>query len=83
MLDRFHDDAHHGMSGVFQRGKLPVMRGVVFALGAQVDEEPVVAIECRIAQWFAVDRDQALTVLAGGFGDQLLGPGAEIRDLLR
>ena len=41
------------------------------------------AVDRRIAQRLAVDRDQALAFLAGGFRDQLLGPGAEIGDLLR
>ena len=71
------------MPGRFQRGQLLVMRGVVFAFGADVDEEPVAAVERGIAERFAVDRDQALALLAGGFRDQLLGPGAEIGDLWR
>ena len=83
MVDRFHDDADHGMPGRFQRVEPVVMRGVVFAFGPDIDEEAVVAVERGIAERFAVDRDQALAVLAGGFGDQLLGPGAEIGDLLR
>ena len=36
MVDRFHDDAHHGMAGLFQRRQPVVMRGVVFAFGAQM-----------------------------------------------
>ena len=83
MVDRLHDDADHRMPGLLQRGELVVMRGVVFALGAQVDEEAVVAVERGVAERFAIDRDQALAVLAGRFRDQLLGPGAEIGDLLR
>ena len=83
MVDRLHDDAHHGMPGRFQRGELFVMRGVVLAFGADVDEEAIVAVQRRIAQRFAVDRDQALAFLAGGFRDQLFGPGAEIGDLRR
>ena len=47
MVDRFHDDAHDGMAGLFQRGELVVMRGVVFAFGPDVDEEAVVAVERR------------------------------------
>ena len=69
------------MPGCFQRGQLLVMRGVVFAFGADVDEEAILAVERGIAERFAVDRDQALAVLAGGFRDQLFGPGAEIGDL--
>ena len=83
MVDRFHDDADHGMPGLFQRGQLFVMRGVAFALGSDVDEEPIAAIERGVAKRLAVDRDQALAFLAGGFGDQLFGPGAEVGDLLR
>ncbi len=71
------------MSGFFQRGELVVMRGVALAFGADVDEEAVAAVDRGIAERFAVDRDQALAVLAGGFRDQLFGPGAEIGDLLR
>ena len=45
MVDRFHDDANHRMAGLFQRGELGVMRRVVFAFGADIDEEAVVAVE--------------------------------------
>ena len=71
------------MPGLFQRGQLVLMRGVVFAVGADIDEEAVVAVERDVVQRLAVDRDQALAILAGGFRDQLFGPGAEIGDLLR
>ena len=68
------------MTGGFQRGESLVMRGIVLAFGPDIDEEAVVAVQRGIAERFAVDRNQALAVLAGGFGDQLLGPGAEIGD---
>ena len=80
MQDRFHDDADHGMTGCLQRSQPVVMRGIVFALGADVDEETILAVKRGIAERFAVDRDQALAFLAGGFRDQLFGPGAEIGD---
>ena len=83
MVDRLHDDADDGMPGRLQRLEPVVMRGVVFALGPDIDEEAVVAVKRGIAERLAVDRDQALAFLAGGFGDQLFGPGAEIGDLLR
>ena len=70
------------MTGILQRRQLVVMRGVVFAFGSDVDEEAVLAVHCGIAHRLAVDRDQALAFLAGGLRDQLLGPGAEIGDLL-
>ena len=53
---------------------------VVFGRGAQIDEEAVVAVDGGVAERLAVDRDQALAVLAGRLGDQLLDPGAEIGD---
>ena len=71
------------MPGRFERFEPVVMRGVVFAFGSDIDEEAVVAVKRGIAERLAVDRDQALAVLAGGFGDQLFGPGAEIGDLRR
>ena len=45
MVDRLQDDADHGMPGMFERGELLVMRGVVLALGAQIDEETIVAVK--------------------------------------
>ena len=47
-------------------------------LQPQIDEQAVVAIDVRRAERFAVDRDQALALLARRFRDQLLQPGAEI-----
>ena len=75
--------ADDGMAGGFQRLEPLVMRGVVLAFGTDIDEEAVVGVERGIAERFAVDRDQAFAVLAGGFGDQLFCPGAEIGDLWR
>ncbi|MGY4597859.1 hypothetical protein ACVWXL_005605 [Bradyrhizobium sp. GM22.5] len=60
MVDRLHHDAHDGMAGRFDRSKLRVMGGVRFALDTDVDEEPVIAVDRRLAQRLAVDRDQAL-----------------------
>jgi hypothetical protein len=66
------------MPGRFERFEPVIMRCVVFAFGSDVDEEAVVAVKRGIAERLAVDRDQTLAVLAGGFRDQLLGPSAEI-----
>ena len=68
------------MTGFFQRTQPFVMRVIVFALGPDVDEEPIMAVHGRIAEWLALDRDQPFTFFARGFRDQLLGPGAEIGD---
>ena len=50
MVDRLQDDADHGMSGCLQRGEATVMRGIVVAFDADVDEEAVVAIGLGRAQ---------------------------------
>ena len=83
VVDRFHDDTDHGMPGLLQRGQFFIVRSIVFAFGPDVDEEPVPSIQRHLANRFAVDRDQALAFLAGGFRDQLFGPGTEIGYLLR
>ena len=71
------------MSSAFERAQFLIMSGILFIRRADIDEEAVIAVKVCIAERFAVDRDQALVLLAGRFGDQLFGPGAEIRDLLR
>jgi len=81
MVDRFHHDADDGMAGRLQGLEPRIMRGVVFALGTDIDEETIVAVTSGIAERLAVDRNQALALFAGGFRDQLLGPGAEIGNL--
>ena len=83
VVDRFHDDANDRMSGLFQRGELVVVGCVGFALGAEVDEEAIAAVSPGVAERLAIDRDQALAILAGRLRDQLFGPGAEIGDFLR
>ena len=65
------------MTGAFEIRKLGVVLGMVFGIEREVDEKPVVAIDLRSAKRLAVDRNQALAVFAGGFGEQLLDPGAE------
>ena len=54
------------------------MFGVGFVLDSHIDEESVVAIHIRRADWLPIDRDEALAVLSSRFGEELLGPGAEI-----
>ena len=69
------------MSGRLKGGEFAVMRRIIFAFGPDIDEETVLAVDSGIRERFAVDRNQALAVLAGGLRDQLLGPGAKIGDL--
>ena len=82
VVDRFHRDTNHGVSGLFQRGEPVIVASVTFTFGAKVDEETIPAVDDGLAERLAVDRDQPLAVLAGGFRDQLFGPGAEVGDLL-
>ena len=46
----------------------------------QVREQPVLAVGGGLTQRLRVDRDHALSVLAGRLGKQLLQPGTEVRD---
>ena len=50
---------------------------------AQVDEHAVVAVGGRVAERLVGHRQDALALLAGGLGDQLLDPQAEARDRAR
>ena len=49
-------------------------------LEAKVSEDAVVSVDLGRAKCFAIDGDDALAELAGGFGDQLLEPRAEVGD---
>ena len=69
------------MPGFLQRGEPVVVAAVGFIFGTQVDEETIPAVDGGFAERLAVDRDQPLSVLAGGFRNQLFSPGAEIGDL--
>ena len=78
MLDRRQHDADHRMAGFLQRREFRLMRRYAFAFRAHVDEDAIVAVDHRIAERFAVNRNQAPAVLAGGFGDELFRPRAEV-----
>src|SRR5215470_433690 len=83
MVDRFQDDAHHGMAGFFKGCELLFMRAVILAFGTEIDEETVIAVDRDVAERLAVDWNEPLALFAGRFCNQLLGPGAEIRNLPR
>ena len=78
MFGQFQLDAHHRMAGRLQLRKLGLVSGIGFTIEREIDEEAIVAVKLRRAERLAVDRDETLAVLAGGLGEQLLGPGAEI-----
>src|ERR1700722_3054757 len=71
-------NAHHRLSGLFQRVDIRVQLGVGAAVKAHVDEDSIVAIYTGRANRFAVHRNQAFAFFSGRFGDELLEPGAEI-----
>ncbi len=65
----------------FQRGERRLARIIFIVFQAQINEDAILAVDFQFSQRLAFERNQRLTVLAGGFGDQLLGPCAEIGDL--
>ena len=74
------DDAHDRMARFFERGDFGVLIGVGALIQAKISEDAVVAIDLGRAQLFAIDRNDALALLAGGLGNQLLEPRAQIGD---
>src|SRR4029077_17322428 len=74
------DDADDGVSGFFESGDSGVHRAVVFLGEAQRGEDAIVAVDGGLADFLAVYGDDALANFAGGFGDELFEPGAEIGD---
>src|ERR1019366_5595014 len=60
-----------------------VLAGVGGAVEADVGEDAVVAVHRGRGDGFAIDGRDSLPQLAGGFGDQLLHPGAEVVDFRR
>ena len=75
-----HVDADHRLAGLLERHDRRVLRRVRSRLQAQVGEQAIVAVGVRRRQPLAVDRDDALALLAGGLRDELLEPRAEIVD---
>ena len=49
-----------------------------FGLQTEVGEDAIVAVDVGLAERFAVDGNDALADLAGGFGEKLFEPRAEI-----
>ena len=69
-----------GMAGAMQAGQRGIGGGVVIAGQAQVDEKAVGAVSLRVGQRFGGNGDDAASVLAGAFGQQLLRPEAKAGD---
>ena len=69
-----------GLPGRLERVDGGVLRGVGRVVEPQVDEQAIVAVGRGRAERLAIDGDDALAVLAGGLGEELLEPGAEVVD---
>ena len=73
-------DAHDRLSRSGKRLHCCVLRRIRRGLQPNVGEHPVVAVDVGGAQGLAVDRNQALAILARGFCQQLFQPGTEVLD---
>ena len=67
-----------GNPGFFESSDLRVLSGVLVGFEAQVSKDAVFAVDIGRAELFAIDRDNAIALLAGRFGDQLFEPCAQI-----
>src|ERR1019366_7415040 len=74
-------DGDDGVAGCLERGDGGVLRGVGGAGVLDVGEDAIVAIGRGIGDGFAVDGGDAFAELAGGLGDELLKPCAEVVNL--
>ena len=83
LVRRFQHEPRDRVSGLLQCIERACVRRIGFAAGPQIDEEAVAAVDIRRAERLAIDRNKSVAVLAGRLGDQLLGPGAEIRNFRR
>ncbi len=70
------------MAGLLQCSERSFARRIGIVLQAKINKDTVVAIDVGLAKCLTFQRDQRLAILAGGFRDELLSPGAEIRDVL-
>ena len=80
IVDIVHGDADHRMTGALKRVDGGILRGIGRRFQAKVGKYTIVAVHLGRAQAFPVDGDESLADLAGGFGQQLLQPGPQIRD---
>ena len=76
------DQGDRGVSGLGERRHLLVELLVGLVAVAQVGEDAVVAVGIGLAERLVGHRQDALALLAGRLGDQLLDPEAEARDRL-
>src|SRR5262249_30446911 len=76
IAERRERQPHDRLATVFERGE----RGFIARLWieAQVDEQPIVSVDLGRAERLAIDRDEATSLLARRFREQLLDPCAEV-----
>ncbi len=75
-----HGDPHHRVSRSFQRGNRPLLLGIPVGGEPEIGKNAITAVDSRRAQRLGVERHDAFAELAGGFGEKLFEPGAEIGD---
>ena len=73
-------DADHRLAGLLEVAGRLVAGDVILAVQAQIGEQAIGAVHGRMAERFGVDGNEALALLAGGFGQELFEPGADIAD---
>ena len=78
-----HADAHDRMPGPLEGGHVLVLVEVRAGLEAQVDEEPIGAVDGGVAGRLAVHGHDSPALLPRGLGEELLEPGAEVVDARR
>ena len=72
-------DSDHGLAGRFQCRDMRFYGFILVGLVAHVGKHAVLAV-MACGERLAVNRNQAVALFAGGFGKQLLEPGAQIVD---
>ena len=70
-------DSDNRVAGTFEPFDRGVLRRVCRARQAKLDEHAIAPVYVRTPQYFAVDRENALPLLAERFGDELLEPRAK------
>ena len=77
-IDVRDGDAHDRLAGFFERVDGGVLLGIGRGAQAQIDEDAIISVNIGRADFLAVNGNQALAFLAGGFGEKLFEPRAEI-----
>src|SRR5262249_48005864 len=76
-------DVHDWLSSLAQRFHLLRLLAIRLARQAEINEDPVAAINVGRGQGLAIDRDETLALLASALGQELFQPCAEVLDSRR